>query len=142
MYSVVMTMSVIALLCGNILATRRVLLIISMCCAFIIICMSFWALPLITAKVNVYSFFSQVVYLQFSVGGYFFLADEACVPGGPHFTYAFYNTIATVIGNIASLIGVVLFTYLFSKKTFQFASITTNVIRVIAGVFDIIIIKR
>lgn len=141
-YSCIMTVAVIAILCANILADTLGLLIVAVCVSVVTCGTSFWALPLMIAKVNIYSYLSMTCYLQMPSTSYYYIAPPDCLPDGPHFSYTFYNTISSVIGNIAALAGIMLFTYLFSKSSFWFTFITTSVIRIVASVFDMVIVQR
>ncbi|KAG5510691.1 hypothetical protein GH5_06908 [Leishmania sp. Ghana 2012 LV757] len=142
-YSVVMTCAVVAMTCGSILADTLGLLIICVvisttCCAT-----SFWALPLVIAKANIFGYLQMVVYLQLPGAlDSFYLADAKCLPDGPHFTYTFYNTVAAVIGNIGGLAGVTAFNYIFSKYSYRLTFCVTTVVQIVASVFDIIMVKR
>jgi folate/biopterin transporter len=142
-YCAIMTCAVVAMTCGNILADTLGLLILCVIVSTVCCAASFWALPLVIAKANVFGYLQMVCYLQLPGAlNSFYLADEACVPGGPAFSYTFYNTISAVIGNIGGLFGVTVFNYIFSKHSYRLTVNITTVIQIIASVFDIIIVKR
>ncbi|KAK7199026.1 BT1 family [Novymonas esmeraldas] len=110
----------------------------TVCCAA-----SFWALPLVIAKANVFGYLQMVCYLQLPGAlTNFYLADEVCVPGGPHFSYSFYNTIGAVIGNVGGLAGVTAFNYIFSKHSYRMTVNITTFVQILASVFDIVMVKR
>ncbi|CAJ1986716.1 folate/biopterin transporter / FT5 [Leishmania donovani] len=142
-YSIVMTCSVVAMTCGSILADTLGLLIICVVISTICCATSFWAMPLVIAKANVFGYLQMTVYLQLPGAlDSFYLANAECLPDGPHFTYTFYNTVAAVIGNIGGLIGVTAFNYIFSKHSYRLTFCITTVVQIIASVFDIIMVKR
>jgi len=43
------------------------------------------------------------------VGDYFYTADEACLPGGPAFSYTFYTTWSAIVQAIFAMVGIALF---------------------------------
>ncbi|KAL7710941.1 folate/biopterin transporter [Lotmaria passim] len=142
-YCIIMTCAVVAMTCGNILADTLGLLILCVIVSTVCCASSFWALPLVIAKANVFGYLQMVCYLQLPGAlDSFYLADGACVPGGPAFSYTFYNTIGAVIGNVAGLAGVTAFNYIFSKHSYRLTVNITTVIQILASVFDIIIVKR
>eukprot|EP01063_Lacrimia_lanifica_P037917 TRINITY_DN7939_c0_g2_i1.p1 TRINITY_DN7939_c0_g2~~TRINITY_DN7939_c0_g2_i1.p1 ORF type:complete len:676 (+),score=202.55 TRINITY_DN7939_c0_g2_i1:55-2028(+) len=103
----------------------------------------YWALPRTLAHANVYMFLAQVLYFRIDgVLDMWFGADERCIPGGPHFDQTYYVTVSGVIGSVASLAGVSIFQVFFKDKTFRYAFWMTTVLKVVASVFDIIMVTR
>ncbi|CBZ24352.1 putative pteridine transporter ft5 [Leishmania mexicana MHOM/GT/2001/U1103] len=142
-YSIVMTFAVVAMTCGSILADTLGLLIICVAISTICCATSFWALPLVIAKANVFGYLQMTVYLQLPGAlDSFYLANAECLPDGPHFSYTFYNTVAAVIGNIGGLVGVTAFNYIFSKHSYRLTFCITTIVQIIASLFDIIMVKR
>ncbi|KAG5485628.1 hypothetical protein LSCM4_06584 [Leishmania orientalis] len=142
-YSMIMTSAVIGMLSANILAGTLGLLIVCVVVSTICCATSFWALPLVIAKANVFCYLQMTVYIRASSPLYaFYLNSNGCEGDFPNFSYSFYNTVAGVIGNVAGLVGVTLFNALFSKHSYQLTFIVTTVIQVMAALFDIIIVKR
>nr|AAD52047.1 putative pteridine transporter FT2 [Leishmania donovani] len=142
-YSVVMTCAVIAMLCCNILADTLGLLIACVVVSTICCATSFWALPLVIAKANVFCYLQMAVYIRATSPLYaFYLNSNECQGDYPNFTYTFYNTVAGVIGNLAGLVGVTLFNFLFAKHNYQVTFIVTTIMQVLAALFDIIMVKR
>uniref|UniRef100_A0AAW3AX91 BT1 family n=1 Tax=Leishmania utingensis TaxID=653362 RepID=A0AAW3AX91_9TRYP len=142
-YSVVMTCAVVAMTCGSILADSLGLLIICVVVSTICCATSFWALPLVIAKANVFGYLQMTVYLQLPGAlDSFYLANAECLPDGPHFSYTFYNTVAAVIGNVGGLAGVSAFNYIFSKRSYRLTFCITTVVQIVASLFDIIMVKR
>ncbi|KAL7704492.1 folate/biopterin transporter [Lotmaria passim] len=142
-YSIVMTCAVVAMLCGNILCDTLGLLIVCVVVSTICCSGSFWALPLVIAKTNVFAYLNSVVFISAgSPISAFYLNTGECKGDYPNFNYTFYNTVAGVIGNIAGLAGVSAFNYMFSKQNYQLAYVATTAMQVLAAIFDIIIVKR
>ncbi|KAK7199380.1 putative pteridine transporter [Novymonas esmeraldas] len=115
------------------------------CLAIAVVCcsMGFWACSLVAAKAIVFIFFDQVLYVQLpGVMDSFYMAPKSCLKDGPHFTFVFYSTIASIIANVGAVAGVVAFSYIFSKRSYWFTFIVTTMIKVTASVFDIIMVKR
>ncbi|KPA75935.1 putative mitochondrial folate/biopterin transporter [Leptomonas pyrrhocoris] len=142
-YSIVITCAVVAMLCGNILADTLGLLIICVVVSTICCSLSFWALPSIIARTNVFAYLNTVVYIHaVSPLQTFYMNSNKCKGDFPNFTFTFYSTIAGVIGNIAGLVGVAAFKYLFSKQNYQVTYVVTTVLQVLGAIFDIIMVKR
>ncbi|GET87980.1 pteridine transporter ft4, putative [Leishmania tarentolae] len=142
-YSVIMTCAVVAMTCGNILADTLGLLILCIIVSIVCCAASFWALPLVIAKANVFGYLQMVFYLQLPGAlDSFYLADEECLPGGPHFSYTFYNTVSALIGNVGGLAGITVFNYIFSKRSYRLTLVVTTIVQILASVFDIILVKR
>ncbi|KPA85309.1 TATE DNA Transposon [Leptomonas pyrrhocoris] len=70
------------------------------------------------------------------------MADADCLPDGPHFSQTFYNTVGAVIGNVAGLLGVYMFSRVFSKQSYRVTLIITTLVQVFASVFDVILNDR
>ncbi|CAJ1016244.1 BT1 family, putative [Leishmania shawi] len=94
-------------------------------------------------KANFFGWFQQVSYILISGGtDNFYMSDAACLPDGPHFTQTFYNTVSSVIGNAAGLIGVYMFARVFSKQSYRVTLACTILVQVLASVFDTIMVER
>ncbi|CAJ1018437.1 BT1 family, putative [Leishmania shawi] len=142
-YSAVMTCAVIAMLCANILADTLGLLMACVVVSTICCCSSFWALPLVIAKANVFGYLQQAVYINIaSPLMAFYLNSNHCPGNLPNFSYSFYNTVAGVIGNVAGLAGVTAFNYIFSKHSYRLTFCVTTFAQVLGGTTDIIMVKR
>eukprot|EP00854_Cymbomonas_tetramitiformis_P019829 gene19829-23714_t len=95
------------------------------------------------ASCNLYMFLASVMYLQ--VDGavdYFYTADEQCLPDGPHFDFTYYLTYSNLVLTAAGALGVMLFHACFSGWYFRQVFWVTTVLRVVASVFDIAIMRR
>ncbi|KPA77362.1 putative mitochondrial folate/biopterin transporter [Leptomonas pyrrhocoris] len=142
-YSAIMTCAVVALACVTILGSTWDLLWTSIAVCVVATVVSFLFLPMMIAKANTYFYIHMTLYLQFSGAmDSFYMAKKECYPDGPHFTFTFYNTIASVIGNIAGIAGVTAFAYIFSNQGYRFTLIVTILIQIVASIFDIIIVER
>jgi len=73
---------------------------------------------------------------------YWYTADEACAPHGPHFNYVLYVTVAHVMASVASLVGIFVFQGAMSGWTYRSLFVITTVLQVVAGTVDVIIIER
>ncbi|CCW68230.1 unnamed protein product [Phytomonas sp. Hart1] len=143
-YSSIITTAAIIMAFGNLFAGKLGLLIICVVVSLVCSVMSFWALPLIIAKANVMVYFSMMLYIQLpGLLDSFYLAKENCLPDGPHFSNTFYNTIAVgIIGNLAGLVGITAFRYIFLRWRYRLCLVVTTLLWVSASVFDIIMLKR
>ncbi|ORC90302.1 pteridine transporter, partial [Trypanosoma theileri] len=54
----------------------------------------------------------------------------------------FYQTVAGIIGVVASICGITLFNYIFSKRTYWMTFIVTALLLVMSNFFDLIIVMR
>ncbi|ESL10735.1 folate/pteridine transporter [Trypanosoma rangeli SC58] len=103
----------------------------------------FFALPVVIAKANLYWFICMAAYIQLpGAMDSFYMAKPDCLLDGPHFSYVFYNTIGSVVGNIGGIIGVALFRYVFSKRSYRVTFIITTLVMIASSIFDLIIVKR
>jgi hypothetical protein len=133
----------VAMLCANILCDTLGLLIICVIVSTICCSGSFWALPMVIARTNVFAYLNMVVYIRASSPlQAFYMNSNECKGDFPNFTFTFYNTVAGIIGNIAGLAGVTAFNYMFSKMNYQLTYVAVTVMQVLAAIFDIIIVKR
>ncbi|KAG5506259.1 hypothetical protein JIQ42_07873 [Leishmania sp. Namibia] len=142
-YSVVMTGAVIAMLCANILSDTLGLLISCVVVSTICCCFSFWALPLVIAKANIFGYLHRAVYISVaSPLTAFYLNSYKCDENFPNFSYSFYTTIAGAVTSAAGLAGVSAFNYIFSKRSYRLTFCVTTILQILGGMTDIIIVKR
>jgi len=73
---------------------------------------------------------------------YFYTADETCVPGGPHFSYAYYLTYAGVAGTLSSIAGVIVYQAVFSRFRFRTVLVITTLMCGFIGMSDLFIVLR
>jgi folate/biopterin transporter len=142
-YSVVMTCAVVAMLCANILCDTLGLLIVCVIVSTICCATSFWALPLVIAKANIFGYLQNVVYIRVSSPvNAFYMNTKKCPGDFPNFSYTFYSTVAGIISSIVGMFTVAIFNFLFSKHTYHLTFCCTTIFQVLAGIVDIIIVKR
>ncbi|CCW69664.1 unnamed protein product [Phytomonas sp. Hart1] len=143
-HSVIMTAAAVIMALGNLFAGKLGLLVICVVVSLVCSVISFWSLPLIIAKASVMIYLNFVLYIQLpGLLDSFYLAKENCLHDGPHFSNTFYNTIAVgIIGNLAGLVGVMAFHYIFSRWKYRLCLVVTTFLWMFASVFDIIMLKR
>ncbi|ORC90303.1 pteridine transporter, partial [Trypanosoma theileri] len=139
----VMACCVIAMAVVSIVGTKTHRLYTVIAVSVVHCCFNFYALPLIIAKANLFSFLQLTFMLRFPGAiSTFYTAGPDCVPGGPHFSLTFYQTVAGVIGVVAAICGIVMFNYIFSKRTYWMTFIVTTLLLVMSSFFDLIIVMR
>eukprot|EP00041_Stephanoeca_diplocostata_P019894 m.433169 g.433169 ORF g.433169 m.433169 type:complete len:562 (-) comp21417_c0_seq4:1306-2991(-) len=100
-------------------------------------------LPKVLGKSIVYLFLSSALYVDISPAlNYFYLADDSCVPGGPHFDSTYYNIYVGIMESLAGILGVTLFHAVMNGWHFRPTFWVTVVLRCAAGMFDLIMVKR
>ena len=142
-FSGILVAAVISVACVTILGDTWDLLYCAVAVTVVICTAVFWACPLLVAKAAVFDYFDKLLYLNLPGAlDNFYMAKASCYPDGPHFSYVFYTTVASIIGCVAGMVGVAAFTYLFSKQRYAFTFVVTTLVRVVASIFDIIMLKR
>ena len=112
--------------------------------ASVVLCFfSFKALPRAIASANVFMFLKEMLYVQMPGPlDFFFTAGPSCVPNGPNFSYTYYQTFTSIVGYLAGAGGVAIFYRYFSKRSFQTTFYITTAIRVLASLFDLMLVTR
>jgi folate/biopterin transporter len=106
-------------------------------------CLGFECLPPIAARALVFMFAKEALYIQIpGAMDYFYTADEACVPGGPHFDYWYYQTVTGFVGSLATAAGTLAFEKLFSSRPYVVVFLVTTIMKIAASVVDLIIVTR
>ncbi|KPI82897.1 putative folate/biopterin transporter [Leptomonas seymouri] len=142
-YCVIMTVSVVTMVCVTILGNTHELMYACIVLSVVCCICAFLTLPLVIAKANVFTYAFFTLYIQMPGAlDSFYLADAACLPNGPHFSYTFYNTISAVIQSIGGITGVTLFTYIFSKMNYQVTMCVSVSLMIVASIFDLVIVER
>jgi len=80
-----------------------------------------------------------------SIGGaldYFYTADEACLPGGPHFSFTYYLTFTGLVGSAVSFVAVWIYQGWLSKWRFRSVLIFTTILVGAGGFMDLILVMR
>jgi hypothetical protein len=117
-------------------------------CAFVVIgiCVTggFLAMPHpLIARVAMYQVLAQVSKISFSnVFDYFFVADDVCLPGGPHFDYLFYITITGLAAAGVGVVTSLVYQGLLSGWKFRNVLLFTTALNGVSGIFDFIIVNR
>ncbi len=73
---------------------------------------------------------------------YFYTATADCVSDGPHFTFAFYQTVAGLIGAVASFFAILVYQAALSGLTFRRVLIITQLLSGAIGSSDLFIVMR
>nr|CAQ57418.1 expression site-associated gene 10 (ESAG10) protein [Trypanosoma brucei brucei] len=142
-YCMLLTLGAMGMVLVTVLGTRLQLLITSVLASFTLCGLGFVALPLVIAKANMFTFISRVAYIQLPGAiDNVFMATPDCFPGGPNFSYFYYSTVGNMIGAVGGVIGVTLFRYVFSKRSYRLTFIVTTLIEIVSSIFDIIIVER
>jgi hypothetical protein len=104
---------------------------------------AFFAFPPIIARAVLFQVLTTLGAPQLgSAMDYFYTADEACLAGGPHFSYAYYMTVAGVVGSVASLLGALLYQLTLSKMRFRTVFVFTTLLGSAIGASDLILVLR
>ena len=97
-------------------------------------------LPTVVHQCNQYMFASAMLYLDVGVLDYWYTNE--CVTDGPHFSYAYFLTTATIVGSTFGCIGCIVFqTYLQTWSYRQLFAVTT-VCKCSGAAIDIILVNR
>lgn len=143
LFATVMTIIVIITAIITLLYSSYPLLGVTIAGTIILNGMMFWSLPLVVAKAGLFGFINQALYVN--INGplqSFYISDAKCNPGGPQFSYTFYNTTTGIIGYVTGTLGVIGFSYIFSKRSYRLTFVITVFAEIVGSVFDLIIVKR
>ncbi|CAJ1993331.1 biopterin transporter / BT1 [Leishmania donovani] len=143
LFCLILTLGVIANALVNILGTRWDIMYVCIVVAVVVCVSSFFTLPLAIAKAVVFMYFNEILYLNLpGVLNTFYVAKPLCLPGGPHFSYTFYNVMNGILGSIAGIGGTMVFTHLFPHHSYRFVMGLSAVLLPAASMFDLLILKR
>lgn len=104
---------------------------------------AWWAFPPMLARVATFRVLATLA--RPSIGAamdYFYVADPDCLPGGPHFSYAYYVTVAGIIGSVTALAGVFIYQQWMSGLRFRAVVMLTSLLRSAIGASDLILVLR
>lgn len=104
---------------------------------------AWWAFPPMLARVATFRVLATLA--RPSIGAamdYFYVADADCLPGGPHFSYAYYVTVAGIIGSVTALAGVFIYQQWMSGLRFRAVVMLTSLLRSAIGASDLILVLR
>lgn len=73
---------------------------------------------------------------------FFYTADAACLPDGPHFSYAYYITFTGTLSVVVGLVSTFLYQVLFSAWRFRNVILLTTALGGLAGAFDLAMVLR
>lgn len=73
---------------------------------------------------------------------YFYTGDATCLPGGPNFSYAYYQTIVGIVSELAALAGVLSYQWLLGGMRYRRVVLLTGCLRSISGASDLWIVLR
>ncbi|KAH9578174.1 Biopterin transporter family [Trypanosoma melophagium] len=142
-YCILITCCVVVVAVVSIVGTRSNRLCTVVSVSIVLCGFNFYALPLTIAKANLFGYLQKTLILRFPGAiSTFYTAGPDCVPGGPHFSLSFYQTVAGIIGVVASIGGITLFNYIFSKRTYWLTFIVTSFLVILANLFDLIVVMR
>lgn len=95
------------------------------------------------ARSACYFFLDRLLHVNITGAlNYFFTADEECLPGGPNFDYTYFCTYTAVVGSLAAFFGIFCFQRWFKGWSARSVFCVINLIRVVAAVFDLVIVNR
>ena len=124
-------------------ASLRIGIAVSMIVFFLLAGVTYAVFPRVVFRIIVAIMLIKISHIKLgSVLGYFYTADEQCLPDGPHFSYTYYITVAGIVGSIVNLVAVMLYQSYLSSCRFRPALMCTILAGAIAPVMDIILIKR
>lgn len=73
---------------------------------------------------------------------FFYTASPECLPNGPHFSYKYYITLTGTLGTCVGFMSVFVYQWVFSKWKFRNALIFATLLSGVAGIFDVVMVKR
>ena len=73
---------------------------------------------------------------------YFYTADANCLPGGPHFSFRYYQTVVGIVSSIAQLLGIWLYHMTLSTLTYRRVAWIVTGLRCLGGISDMILVNR
>jgi MFS family permease len=104
---------------------------------------AFFVFPPMIARIALYQVLTTLASPRLgSAMDYFYTADAQCLPGGPHFSYVFYQTYAGLVGAIMTLFAVVLYVVVLGKLRFRTVLVVTTVLAGAVGASDLFIVTR
>lgn len=107
---------------------------------------TFWAFPDNQYIIGRIAAFQVITYISRpSLGSamdYFYTADAACLPNGPHFSMSYYIFIVGLISTVAGLVALAFYQRRLSDYRFRLVLIITSIVQGIAGLSDLILVWR
>lgn len=100
-------------------------------------------LPAIVARANIFMLLKEMLYVQIPGAlDFFFTADDKCLPGGPNFSYTYYQTFTGVVGYVAGAAGVAVFQRSLSKRRYCTVLWITTGVKIVSSFFDVVLAAR
>lgn len=141
--SILMTLGATAVGMSALVGSGSTQSLVSIVAALILCVLGLRWLPRMLGKANLYMFLSSMTYVSLPGAlDYWFTAEPSCVPDGPHFSFTYYVTYASLVGAVAGAIGVSMFQTFLSRGTFRRAFWVTSVVKLVASIFDILLVER
>jgi hypothetical protein len=104
---------------------------------------AFFVFPPMIARIALYQVLTTLASPRLgSAMDYFYTADAQCLPGGPHFSYVFYQTYAGLVGAVMTLLAVGLYAAVLGKLRFRTVLVITTVLSGAVGASDLFIVTR
>lgn len=73
---------------------------------------------------------------------YWYTAGPECVPGGPNFSFAYYMTVAGIVGTFTALAGAFVYQRWMSDMRFRPVVVITNLLGSVIGASDLFLVLR
>ena len=100
-------------------------------------------LPKLGFQVMSFLFIKSLLYTKINpILDYWYTAKPDCVPGGPEFSYTYYQTVGSIIKSVAQLAGVFLFEAVLTKLRFRTIFYITTALLIVSSLIDLVIIER
>ena len=142
LYCIAMAACTLMIAVSTVWFSRTTLLIVSTLAIIGLSTASFFVLPKVIALANLYMFLKEALYVQLPGPMDYFFTTTSCGDSFPQFSYSFYQTFTTIIGYVAGAVGVAVFHRYYSTRNFRLTFWTTSLIRIIASLFDLVLITR
>ena len=104
---------------------------------------SFWVFPRTLALLATYQVVTAFSYPSLgSALDYFYTAGPTCLPNGPNFSFAYYQTLVGVVGILTSILGVVVYQHWLGSMRYRRVLWITAGLRSFAGLSDLFMTLR
>lgn len=95
------------------------------------------------ALCSIFFFADKVFHLTIAGAvNFFYIAPPSCVADGPHFDYTYFCTYTSLVGAMGCWFGIYAFQKWFKGWSARGVFWTTNCVRILAALFDYVIVKR
>ncbi|CBH16017.1 pteridine transporter, putative [Trypanosoma brucei gambiense DAL972] len=142
-YSILIGLFVLVVAVTSVLGSTTYLTVVAIVVSLLHCSFNFYAFPLIIAKANLFGYLQRATSVSFPGAlSNFFIAEADCLADGPHFSFAFYQTVGGIISCAASIVGIMLFNYIFSKRTYRMTYLSTLSLGIFSSIFDLVLVMR